>query len=91
MQVNMTRDALGIMAICSLRYCFGRKTYMPTTIIDACRKMLGEFSKKDLTVMINDCEYRRRNYTYEDEFDEEAWRKWEDDLIAERDRRAYKT
>lgn len=31
----MKVQELGSLIICALRYCFGRKTYMPSLIVDA--------------------------------------------------------
>ena len=81
-------DDFGTLAICAIRYCHGRQTYMPYLVQGIIRPHLREMSDKDLTVMIDDCDFQERMHLYGDErIDKPGWLKWKDELIAEKERR----
>lgn len=89
MKIDIERDDFGTLCICALRYCHGRQTYMPSLVQKIVRKYLGEFTDKDIAVMVDDCEFLRRNNLYCDEkIDKPNWLAWEKSVKAERDRRA---
>lgn len=76
------------LAICAIRYCHGRQTYMCGLVMDIVRPHLRELSDKDLNVMIEDCDFQERMPLYGDErIDKPGWLKWKADLIAEKERR----
>lgn len=81
-------DDFGILAICAIRYCQGRQSYMPDLVRGIIRPHLKELSDKGLSVMIEDCDFQERMHLYGDErIDKPGWLKWKADLIAERERR----
>lgn len=81
-------DDFGTLAVCAIRYCHGRQTYMPNLVQSIIRPHLKELSDKDLNVMIDDCEYQERMKLYGDPYiDMSGWLKWKADLITERERR----
>lgn len=81
-------DHFGTLAICAIRYCHGRQTYMPDLVRGIVRPHLKELSDKDLNVMIDDCGFQERMHLYGDErIDKPGWLKWKAELIAERKRR----
>lgn len=85
---ELTNDDLGTLAICAIRYCHGRQTCMPDLVRDIIRPHLRELSDKDLTVMIEDCDFQARMHLYGNErIDKPGWLQWKADLIAERERR----
>lgn len=89
MKIDIERDDFGTLCICALRYCHGRQTYMPSLVQGIVREHLKEFTDKDIAVMVEDCEYQRRNNLYSDEkIDKPNWLAWEKSVQAERDRRA---
>lgn len=80
-------DDFGTLAICAIRYCHGRQTYMPDLVRDIIKPHLHDLSDKDLGVMIEDCEYQERMHLYGDErIDKPGWVKWKGELIAEKER-----
>lgn len=84
----LEKDDFGTLAICAVRYCHGRQTYMPDLVRDIVRPRLKELSDKDLNVMIEDCDFQERMNLYGDErIDKPRWLRWKADLIAERERR----
>lgn len=85
---NITPTDFGTLAICAIRYCQGRMTYMPELVRDIIAPHLSDLSDKDLAVMINDCDYQKRFRLYGDErIDKPGWLWWKELLTTERDRR----
>ena len=86
--IKIDKGNFGTLAICAIRYCQGRMTYMPDWVRGIVRPHLRELTDKDLAVLINDCEYQRRCNIYGDELiDKPGWLKWEQELKAEKERR----
>jgi len=83
--MRIDNDDFGILAICAIRYCHGRETYMPGLIRGIVKSHIDDVSDKDLQVMINDCECQ---YAFGDEnIDKPGWLEWKDFLINEQKRR----
>lgn len=84
------QEDFGTLCICAIRYCQGRRTYMPSLVRDIIRPHLKELSDKDLAVMIDDCSYQKRFDLYGDEvIDKPGWIEWEKELLEELDRRSH--
>ena len=85
---KLLNDDFGTLAICAIRYCQGRQTYMPSLVQGIIRPHLKELSDRDLNVMLEDCDFQERMRLYGDErIDKPGWLKWKADLIAEKERR----
>ena len=85
---KLEKDDFGTLAICAIRYCHGRQTYMPDLVRGIIRSHLRELDDKDLAVMTKDCDFQEQMHLYGDErIDKPGWLKWKEDLIAERKRR----
>lgn len=88
---NITQEDFGTLAICAIRYCQGRQTYMPDLVRGIVTPHLPDLSDKDLRVMIDDCDYQECMNLYGDErIDKPGWLRWKDMLIAEERRREAK-
>lgn len=88
---NITPTDFGTLAICAIRYCQGRQTYMPDLVKGIVAPHLPELSDKDLQVMINDCEYQARYDLYGDSrIDKPGWVRWKELLLAEKQRRTVR-
>lgn len=86
--ITLRAEDFGVLAICAIRYCHGRQTYMPDLVRGIVREYLAEVEDRDITVMIDDCEFQKRANLYGDEkIDKPGWMKWRDELLAERERR----
>jgi len=86
--MKIDSEDFGTLAVCSIRYCQGRETYMPELVRGIIRPHLSELSNKDLQVMINDCEFQSKCGSYGDEqIDKPGWIKWRDTLLNEQARR----
>lgn len=90
MQLDIDKKDFGILCICAIRYCHGRQSYMPSMVIDICKKVLRHLSDRDLNVMLEDCDFQKRNNLYGAPCDKEDWMRWKKYLEDERDRRRKK-
>lgn len=85
---NITQEDFGTLAICAIRYCQGRQTYMPELVREIVAPHLPDLSDKDLGVMIEDCDFQERCKLYGDErIDKPGWLQWKELLLAEKQRR----
>lgn len=90
--ITLSQKDFGTLAICAIRYCHGRMTYMPDVVRGIVRPYLGRISDKDLNIMLEDCEFQRLTDMYGNErIDKPAWLKWHDELKAEKERRSNET
>jgi hypothetical protein len=86
--IRISEDKFGILAICAIRYCQGRETYMPDLVRSVVKNHLDEVDDDDLAVMIADCEFQEWANLYGDEkIDKPGWLKWRETLLAEKVRR----
>lgn len=84
----MTSDNFGTLAICAIRYCQGRQSYMPSLVQDIVMAHLTELSDRDLYVMIEDCRMQEKMNLYGSEIiDKPGWIKFRQALIDEQERR----
>ena len=83
-KISFEQDALGTLCICAIRYCMGRQTYMPDLVREIVRPILPFLSDKDISVMLDDCDYQARFDLYGDEqIDKPGWIKWRVELVDE--------
>lgn len=86
--IRISENNFGILAICAIRYCQGRQTYMPDLVRSVVKNHLDEVDDNDLAVMIADCEFQEWANLYGDEkIDKPGWLKWRETLLAEKVRR----
>lgn len=84
----MTSDNFGTLAICAIRYCQGRQSYMPSLVQGIVMAHLTELSDRDLHVMIEDCRMQEEMNLYGSEtIDKPGWIKFRQALIDEQERR----
>ena len=88
MKVDIGQEDFGTLCICAVRYCQGRRTYMPSLVREIITPHLSELDDKTLHVMIEDCGFQRRYNLYGDEhIDLPGWLEWEQILLNEKKRR----
>ena len=86
--IALSEEDFGTLAICAIRYCHGRKTYMPSLVQGIIRPHMTELSDNDLHVLIEDCDYQNKLNLYGSEtIDKPNWIKYKNDLLAEFKRR----
>ena len=86
-------DEFGAVLNCAVRYCIGRRTYMPKLVMDVIRPMLPALTDKTLWCFERDIEgadnYGADNYGAD--YDEEEWMRFLSEVkveIARRDANA---
>lgn len=85
--ITISEEHLGMLCICALRYCQGRRTYMPSVIHRIVGNHLKEIRNSDLKIMMDDCLLQRSLNLYDDDCDRYDWLKWEQKLRDEIKRR----
>ena len=89
---KLEAEDFGTLAICALRYCQGRQTYMPDLVRSIIVPHLPDISNNDLNVMIEDCRFQEQTNLFGDPLiDKPGWIRWKELLIAEKHRRGSKT
>ena len=87
-EITISLDDFGMLAICAIRYCHGRETYMPTLIQSVIEPHLTEIMDSTLDIMIEDCGFQERMHLYGSEtIDKPSWIAWRDKLKSEQERR----
>lgn len=86
MTIYMEQEDFGTLCICALRYCHGRRTYMPSLVQEIVGEHLHELSDKDIKVLWDDCRFMNAS-DYGDECDKVDWLKWERKVREEWKRR----
>ena len=86
--IKLSQEDFGLLSICAIRYCHGRMTYMPDLVRGVIKPYLKDISDKDLSIMIEDCDFQKRMNLYGDEcIDKPGWLQWEELLKEEKERR----
>lgn len=75
--IDISQEDFGTLCICALRYCHGRRSYMPSLIQEIVGRHLKEFSDNTINVMVNDCQFQQDMNLYGDECNKIDWLKWE--------------
>lgn len=91
--IKIDKDDFGTLAVCAMRYCQGRQTYMPSLVRGILKPHLHELSDKDLNAIINDCEFQfqeRMSLYGSDPVDKQDWLDWKEALLTEKESRAAK-
>ena len=77
-------DEFGAVLNCAVRYCIGRRTYMPKLVIDVIRPLLPALTEKTLWCFERDIEGADN---YGADYDEEEWMRFLSEVKAEIARR----
>lgn len=86
--IKIMNENFATLAICAIRYCHGRQTYMPELVRGIIISHLKEIDDRDLDVMIDDCRFQENMNLYGDErIDKPGWIKWKEILMQEKERR----
>ena len=74
MTIDITREDFGTLCICALRYCHGRRTYMPSLVQQIVIAHFKDLSDRDLKVIADDEKFQSRMNLFGDMCDEADWR-----------------
>lgn len=83
-EIDLQDDNFGAVLNCAVRYCIGRRTYMPDLVTSYIRPLLPYLNRKTINCMWNDIRIEKN---YGDPCDEAVWMNFLQDLVAELDRR----
>lgn len=73
-QIDVTDDRFGAILNCAVRYCLGRKTYMPSLVIDYIIPLIPHLSNNTLFVFQRDVSDAESFGGYgDDRLDKPAW------------------
>ena len=81
---KMFTDEFGAVLNCAVRYCIGRRTYMPKLVMDVIRPLLPALTGKTLWCFERDIEGADN---YGADYDEEEWMRFLSEVKAEIARR----
>lgn len=85
--MRIDAESYGLLAVCAIRYCQGRRSYMPSIVQDIVREHIMELEDRDLKVMIQDCN-SMTDFDFGSEYiDKPGWIKFRAELEAEWERR----
>ena len=73
-------EDFGMLCICALRYCYGRRTYLPSTVQKIVRNHFGYLSDRDLRVILEGEEHQIRTNLWGDDCDKLDWERFYGDL-----------
>lgn len=74
--ININKEDFGTLCICALRYCHGRRSYMPSLVQEIVQNHFGDLSEKDLRVIADDERFQREMNLWGDRCDREDWDKF---------------
>ena len=84
---EIRQEDFATLCICAIRYCHGRKTYMPSLVMEIVGRHLSELSDRDIKVMYDDCRFMNQSDYGDEIIDKPNWLLWEKTLRKEMERR----
>ena len=69
----MHKHDLGTLAICALRYCHHRRSYMPSVVQDIVEKSWDHFDVVDQQLMMKDVEDELKMGQMGSKYDNQGW------------------
>ena len=89
--IDPADDYFGAVLNCAVRYAIGRRTYMPSLVIDFITPLIPHLNSKTLWCLDQDITEARWEGGYGDpKIDEPGWRRFHEAVRAERQRRRDK-
>ena len=73
MKIEIDKKDFRTLCICALRYCHGRRTYMPSLVQGIVIPHFKDLSDKDLEVIANDEKFQSESNLWGDECDKADW------------------
>lgn len=84
---DVSDDFFGAVWNCAIRYCLGRRSYMPRLVIDFIRPSIPLLSNKTLWCMERDISQARNGGLGDPDIDEPVWLRFLNDIQKEINRR----
>ena len=73
MTIDISQEDFGTLCICALRYCHGRRTYMPILVQRIVKAHFKDLSDRDLEVIADDERYQSDTDLFGDTCDKINW------------------
>ena len=74
--IDISQEDFGTLCICALRYCHGRRTYMPSLVQGIVRAHFGDLSERDLRAIADDKKFQSDMDLFGDPYDRLDWEKF---------------
>lgn len=71
--IDINQKDFGTLCICALRYCHGRRTYMPRLIQEVVQKHFKDISDNDLKLIAEDEQFQSDMNLFGDYCDRVDW------------------
>lgn len=71
--IDISQDDFGTLCICALRYCHGRKTYMPSLVQQIVKAHFSDLSDNDLKIIADDKRWQWQMELWGDPCDKTDW------------------
>lgn len=89
-KIDPANDDFGAVLNCAVRYAIGRRTYMPSLVIDFITSLLPVLSDKTLWCFDQDLVEAKYTTGYGDpNIDEQTWKRFHEAVRAERTKRGH--
>lgn len=73
MNIDIKQEDFGTLCVCALRYCHGRRTYMPSLVQGIVMTHFKDLSDYDLRVIAEDERFQSGMNLWGDECDKADW------------------
>ena len=73
MKIDISQENFGTLCICALRYCHGRRTYMPSLVQQIVMAHFKDLSDRDLQVIADDEQFQSHMNLFGDMCDKVDW------------------
>lgn len=88
--VDPTNDDFGAVCNCAVRYCLGRRSYMPSLVCRYIIPLLPELTDKTLDCFERDiAERKRTGFDFGDSYDYKTWDEFYKTVCKEIERREH--
>ena len=71
--IDISQEDFGTLCVCALRYCHGRRTYMPRLVQEIVQRHFKDLSENDLKVIADDESYQTQFNLWGDGCDLTNW------------------
>ena len=71
--IDISQEDFGTLCICALRYCHGRRTYMPRLVQEIVQNHFNDLSEKDLKLIADDERFQTDMKLFGDYCDQVDW------------------
>ena len=74
--IDISNEDFGTLCICALRYCHGRRTYMPSLVQEIVTAHFKDLDNRALTVISDDERFQKDMEMWGDNCDKMDWQKF---------------